>query len=60
MPLEYVLIPWVFVKHEISLNIVIYLSYMNISVGYFVNCQLLSQQNLQGFLRNGTWFYSLP
>lgn len=54
MPLEYVLIPWVFVKHEISLNIVIYLSYMDISVGYFVNCQLLSQQNLQGFLRNGT------
>lgn len=53
--LEYVLIPWVFMKHAISLNIVIYLSYMNISVGLLVNFQILSQQ---GFFRSGAWFHS--
>lgn len=38
MPLEYVLIPWVFVKHAMSLNIIMYLFYMDVFCGIF--CQL--------------------
>lgn len=51
MPLEYVLIPWVFVRRAISLDIIIYLSYIpDISLGLFVNCQTLSQQVFLGMV----------
>lgn len=64
MPLEFVLIIWVFVKHVVSLNLIIYYS-ISVLFRYFcgIFCQLPDFKSRESiiygdFFRNGAWFHS--
>lgn len=60
MPLDYVLIFLVFVKHTISLNITVYLSYMDISVGFFCQLPDFKSKESTGFFYEWSMILFLP